>query len=394
MPTASAFKITLNKDLSHLAEALESTNSGIEVTENLDGSVGLGLTKSMEETLKIRPAGGGLVSYKARPFQVVLSMLISILWTADIPIRLIFLKSRQLGLSTFLQGVMHDLTRRISGISARTIAHRAPEAIKMHRMQERFYFHCPPQFRKELKEGKVFRDRLMYTLPHDSDIAVSTAGGKSIGRSLTGQLDHWTEVAFWPDAADTYNDLRQSIHDLPRTALFIESTANGRNFFHKIWNDAFKVQVAGKPNLWIPIFISWLEDPEAWMEFASDYQKEAFVGSYSDEERSYSEKWSLEPERMQWVRATIYDKCAGSWNKFNQEYPIDPSVAFLFTGWPWFSLSVVGDMMTNIQPPAFRGDILWLISFAGVKQIAQQFFCLAFSSSTSPTVVLYLRAAS
>jgi hypothetical protein len=351
---ATAFKITLNEKLAHFAEALESIDSGIEVTQNRDGSVGLGLTQSMEQTLRLRPTKGGLEKYRARPFQKVLSMMISMFWAANIPIRFIILKSRQLGLTTFLQGVSHDLTRRMPGISARTIAHRKPEARKIHEMQKRYYFHCPKEFRRELEYNKVGRDRLKYILPHDSDISVYTAGGDSIGRSDTTIFDHWTEFAFWPEAADTYNDLIQAIHDIPQTMLFIESTANGKNFFHHLWEQA------QNPNqLWVPIFVSWLEDPEAWFEFASEKQREEFLESYSEQEKKYAEAWDLPPERMQWVRFKLLNKCAGSWDKFHQEYPIDPSVAFLFTGWPWFNLQIVGNMLKNIQQPTFRGDIVW-----------------------------------
>ena len=356
---ATAFKITLNEKLAHFADALGSIDSGIEVTQNRDGSVGLGLTQSMEQTLKIRPAKGGLENFRLRPFQKTLSMLVSMLWAADIPIRLIILKSRQLGVTTYLQGLIHDLTRRMRGISARTIAHQRMFARKIHEKQKHFYHHCPPEMRRELETGKVGRDRLKYTLPHDSDIATYTAGSSDIGRSDTTILDHWTEFAFWDNAIERYNDLIQSIHDIPGNAIFIESTANGKNFFHKLWEDAHRIEADGEMNLWIPVFISWLEDPEAWMEFASEKHKQRFVDSYTDEERKYAEKWNLEPERMKWVRAKIRNKCAGSWDKFNQEYPIDPTVAFLFSGWPWFNLSIIERMMSNIQAPVFRGDIAW-----------------------------------
>jgi hypothetical protein len=67
----------------------------------------------------------------------------------------------------------------------------------------------------------------------------------------------------------------------------------------------------------------------------------------------------LSPNQAKWAGYVRRNQCWNSWEKFHQEYPIVPDVAFTFSGMPWFDQGVLRMMLDRAsKAPVIRGTIV------------------------------------
>ena len=168
-------------------------------------------------------------------------------------VRVIILKARQQGLSTYVGGYLYFSVSQQPARKAMVITHHADSTRALFDMTKRFHEHCP----EILKPHTKYSSRREITFDVlDSAYVVSTAGGDSIGRGETLTHVHASELAFWSktQAEDNWNGLIQAVPNEPGTAVFVESTANGVNGqFYDLWKGA----VEGT-NGYVPVFIPGL----------------------------------------------------------------------------------------------------------------------------------------
>jgi hypothetical protein len=104
----------------------------------------------------------------------------------------LILKSRQRGVSTFLQG---DLTRLhyTRTVSTATLAHDNTTTQRFRRMTDRFYNLFPATIRPE----RYYNNATVSTFPDfDSEAIIATAGNTDVGRGGTYTHIHLSECAF------------------------------------------------------------------------------------------------------------------------------------------------------------------------------------------------------
>jgi hypothetical protein len=298
------------------------------------------------KSLKIRPKAGGLELFQLRPFQKRILALIVKLRKQHKPIRLIILKSRQLGITTLIQAILWSLVSLQAHRSAQTVAHVKSSARKIHSKIRWFYTSVPKEDRMPLVGGKVQRDYLEFDAPHSSDISVYTAGSTDVGVGETTQYVHWSEFALWRHGGDLADVLMPIIPKPEETwdsAIIIESTARGvQNRFHRMWMAAHETG-----SLWMPIFIGWKDDVTAQAELAPG---ELFF--LDTREQEYAAQYGLTMPQMKWARRTRIDECGGNWDVFNQEYPVSAELAFISGGYPWFDLSIINEMLLEAMKDA------------------------------------------
>jgi len=233
-------------------------------------------TKLYFETfLRIKTKGSSIVPFKLNPAQQKVYEVYVELRALGKPIRIIVLKARQEGISTFFEAVLFFLTTTMFNIKATIVGHESKASSNLFEMCKRFYDYLPDPMKPSVKynsEKKLTFDKLK------SEIIVETAEGRGgLGRSGTINLLHLTEVAFWVDAKASMNAVLQSVPDEPNTMVVIESTANGvGGVFHDYWKDAVK----GKSD-YIPIFLAWFDLPEYSLEFDSREMKDHFNESHT-----------------------------------------------------------------------------------------------------------------
>lgn len=102
-----------------------------------------------------------------------------------------------------------------------------------------------------------------------------------------------------------------------------------------------------------PIFLSWKSFPEYSLPVSKDERL-----TLTESESEYADTHDLDAGQMKWALNTMRTQCHDSWAKFNQEYPVSPELAFLFTGMPWFDASILARMLRDkARDPVFVGRI-------------------------------------
>lgn len=299
----------------------------------------------IESVLKIRTKDGRISPFKLNHAQVRLYNLIKENYNKDRPIMIIILKARQLGFSTFTGGLFTKLTTTHKFIDTAIIAHTTEASSNLFNMYKLFYEQLPDSLKPTQKASNakelVFDNEKGTGLK--SKIRCLTAGAKGLGRSLTLNYMHLSELAFWEgDVQESLTGLMQAFTGKPNSICIIESTPNGYNKFKEMWDDA----VNGDSDF-IPLFVGWNENPE--------YSTPYTGFDLTPEERELKKKYSLTDDQLEWRRRTIRNKCNNDIDQFHQEYPICPEEAFLASGKCAFNQERLNHRLREVTEAVMRG---------------------------------------
>ncbi len=231
-------------------------------------------------------------------------------------IRILLLKARQLGMSTYVEARFFWRVTHRSGVRAFILTHHADATANLFGMAKRFQENCPAPLVPDVGASS---SRELSFPDIDSGYKVGTAGTEGIGRSDTFQYFHGSEVAFWPKAETHTAGALQAVPQAPGTEIWLESTANGLGGkFHEMWQDAQRGE-----NEYLPIFLPWFEDPQYWTVAPHAFEPSA-------EESEYEKTYGLCLEQMVWRRNKLSE--LGSEWLFRQEYPATAEEAFQVSG--------------------------------------------------------------
>jgi len=266
------------------------------------------------KALKIRGKDGSIIPFRLNKAQQHLHEQIEDQRARTGKVRVIGLKGRQQGFSTYTEGRMYWLTSMNFGKRAYILTHLAEATTNLFGMTRRYHDSCPDVLKPSTAANsgtKLVFDRLQ------SEFSVATAGSSGTGRSATAQFFHGSEVAFWPNAADHMAGIGQIVPDAPGTEIILESTANGvGNLFHGMWQDA----EAGLSE-YLPVFVPWF-----WQQ---EYQKQPPQGWLPDaEDADYGKAFGLTIEQVYWMYQKILTDFRADRSLFDQEYPGSPALAF------------------------------------------------------------------
>ncbi len=288
-----------------------------------------------KHALKIRTKDGEILPLELNSAQEILDNAVAEELAAHGKVRIIILKGRQQGLSTYVGGFLYHKVSQNRARKAMVVTHHADSTRNLFDMTKRYHDNCPDLLRPSTKYSS--RKELTFN-GLDSAYVVATAGGTSIGRSETLSDAHVSELAFWEPstAKDNLNGLLQAVPDTPGTHVFIESTANGFNLFRDWWEDA----VAGK-NGYRAVFIPWYLQKEYRSPVADDFEP-------TPDEQRLMEEYGLDYAQLQWRRYKIGQN--GS-DLFKQEYPFTPDEAFLSTGRPVFNPEIIHERLKQAKDP-------------------------------------------
>lgn len=279
-----------------------------------------------ENFLKIRTKNGDIEAFKLNNPQIRLLEIIEKEKKAGKPLRIIILKARQMGFSTLAEALIFHNTVTHENINSLLIAHKDDSAAGLFTMNKLFYDELP-ELLKPMRNSVNVRE-MLFENPNKnsaehglrSRIRSVTAGGRGVGRSETITNVHASEVAFWEgDKKTILNGLMQAVPDSADTAVILESTANGCEYFKELWDRA----VSGETDF-VPVFFPWHEMPE--------YRREYDGFLLTKEELALKKAYSLDNEQLAWRRWCIRNNCGGDEELFRQEYPSAPEEAFLMSG--------------------------------------------------------------
>ncbi len=272
-----------------------------------------------EHSLKLRPKSGPLEPFVFNPAQRRLHGIIEQQKAKTGKVRVVVLKARQLGVSTYVAARLYHKTIHNPGLRTIIIGHERRASSNLFQIVRRFHDHLPEDIKPSVgtsnAEELIF-DRL------DSGYVVSVATGEGAGRSATAQCLHASEAAFWSALPIQMASLLQTVPGLADTEIIIESTANGYNDFQMLWRKA----ESGESEF-LPIFLPWFSDPGYREELPPDFETDG-------DESKLAELYDLDEKQLAWRRMKISQ--LGSAQYFLQEYPSNAQEAFVSSSFDSF----------------------------------------------------------
>jgi hypothetical protein len=161
----------------------------------------------------------------------------------------------------------------------------------------------------------------------NSKLETVTAGSGTREMSTSHSFFHGSEVAFWNNAETQWLGVAQTVPlSNTRSIMVLESTANGwGNFFHRKWEES-----ADQESTYLRIFVPWYTIPDYRTSLPGT--RDDFIATMTDEEKKEQIAYDLVLEQLYWRRQCIKDQCLGDPMKFRQEFPATSDEAFLVTG--------------------------------------------------------------
>jgi hypothetical protein len=304
------------------------------------------------ELLKIRPKAGALAPFIFNPAQRALHQKLEAQKAKTGRVRVIVLKARQMGISTYVAARFYKATTASPGLRTQIIGHEKPASRNLFNLVKRFHDNMPAERKQSV--GTNNADELVFDAI-DSGYLVSVATLEGSGRSSTAQFLHASEAAFWESLQEQLSALVQTIPDLDGTEIIIETTGNQfGDAFHQLWRRA----EAGDSEF-LPVFLPWSIDPSYRARLPDDF-------SMTAEEKTIAEQHNLDAEQIMWRRNKISQ--LGSVDHFKREYPLIPDEAFMASAFDSFITSdivLAARKTRDIEPygplligvdPAGQGD--------------------------------------
>ena len=310
-----------------------------------------------ETFLHVRTKDSRVIPFRMNPVQLKLNGVIAERESEGRPVRVIVLKARQEGVSTYSLGKGYQHVTTGEARFALMVCHDDDSTRGLFDRLKLMYELAP---RRPMSRGNN-RTELEFRNPNRrksrvepglmSSFMVATAGNVNVGRSRTLQFCHLSEVALWKNADQVLLSLEQAIPHAPGTYEIIESTAMGvGGEFYDRWKRAEDPETRGD---WIPVFLAWWEFPEYRMPFVGAMlpvpSSVDDVESFAREERDLVALYGVDDEQLNWRRWAIVNKCGNRVDKFRQEYPASADEAFLTTGSPVFNLQRIEQRVRQLR---------------------------------------------
>ncbi len=277
------------------------------------------------------------------------------------PGRFIYLKARQVWVSTAFEAYIFNRLAFNRGQRAKVVAHLDEAAENIYGYFQQYYDGYRPVGGLLGLPATTQNTLEGITFANDSSIGISTANTVTTGRSFSLRYLHLSEYAFWLHAKILMDGLMQSVPDDPDTCVLIESTANGASGdFYERWQEAVD---PAQNSVWEPIFFGCLEHPEYRRPIEGDVRY--FQDSLDQEEQGLIATHGATLEQLNWRRWKIKEGCGGSVKTFHQEFPVTPMEAFLSSGRPRFDVISLGRMPKQEAP--FRGDLEEIRASTGTR---------------------------
>ena len=280
-----------------------------------------------------------------------------------IPPRIMVLKPRQKGSSTFCGHVCYHHARRFhcDGMIIGDEADRTKKVWHMfweYAANDRFPWDSKSHYNE--KRGFFnYRDGSKGEWEHD------TANDPKAGISGTRQVIWYTEAARYAKSG-ARTDVKvitaslNSLAKVPHSLAFAESTADGAGgWFYDNWQSAAtfeQVKAGDYQNGWIRIFAAWFEFPDASLPRTPQNER-WFAPELDSEEKRGVELYKWTPAQIAWRRSQIANECAGDVRMFNQDFPSDDESCFLSSGRARFNLDGVSRLEVMAKNEHSKAEI-------------------------------------
>lgn len=292
----------------------------------------------------------------------------------ELPVRIMGLKPRQKGSTTYFAAAVYCALRRkataaviIGGQFSQV--DEAKGMLKTYQKHDTFNWGNTGEI--NIKGG---------TWSHGSKLIGETAKDLLAGVGSTTQVLHGFEVARWAqhgvaNSAEVLANIVKTVPLLPDTMIILESTAEGaagdfyERYFNAVDGDDFLSGVADvSPGSYVRIFAPWFEFSDSAMRLTEEQQEEV-KNTLDSEEEYLGEKELIELygvddggvlrlgttvkdfsayEQLYWRRWSIREECKRDKNTFDRDYPKDERSAFQKSGSQRFNTGQLARMRKNM----------------------------------------------
>lgn len=326
----------------------------------------------IENMLYIVDKKNKLVKFKLNQEQSKMLDHIQFCLDNDLPIRMIVLKARQIGSTTFFTALGFWLASMNRNMTYGIVAHRLDSAGSIFQKCKIFYNNLPKALRPSTvqmsSEGITFDKKDGTGIGSKIQFATVNEG---VFRGQTLSYLHLTECAFWEGNIQAIeNSLAPTVSINPRTVIVRESTANGYNFFKDDWDRA----VQGKSEF-TPFFFGWQDHDEYKMRVPMGFK-------LTEEEEELKKKFKISDEQIMWRRYQIDNNYGGNPTWFAQENPMTPQEAFVASGTGVFDSKTIQAGYEAVKKPikkvaltsypTFEKLLVWEEPKTETKKIYQQ----------------------
>jgi hypothetical protein len=295
-----------------------------------------------------------LVPFHFNPNQKIIHRALCDLQARKRLMRLIVLKARRVGISSYTEGlgICQCLSR--DGAKVLIVAHQFKSSKGLFEVPTNLVTrHLPGKESIQTLLDIPAPNKHLITIPHsegESTLEIATAGSVESGRGLGMSFLHLSEAAFY-GGVESFGSLLPTVPRDKSTVVVIESTANGRvgdgGHFYDYWMSAVEGQ-----SEFIPKFIPWMDDPTCVAEAALADDAPA-----DDEERTLVKDFNCSKAQLSWRRLTLDTECKGYLPLFHQEYPSTAEEAFIATGDPVFERDELDYCRKSLKEPVFVGNL-------------------------------------
>jgi len=310
--------------------------------------------------VKIKPKkGGDFIPFKLNyPQRLLHNVVYDQIVNLDAIIRLILLKSRQFGGSTYLDIMMAyiQIVQKTNWNSL-IAAHLNQAAINIRYMIKTLSNHYPKDIDSSFELKSFENTHNIKIIPsRNCKITVGSIETPESIRADDVALAHLTEISSWKKTeGKSPEDLCQSILGTipiePWSMYVLESTAKGvGNFFHHSWKNAI-----GGINGLAPVFIGWHQDPKNRIYFKTLEKRDSLIkGMTQYEEFLWQQGATL--EGIQFYRHKLKEMEGNEW-RMKSEFPTTANEAFQNTGERVFSPVYLAVAEKDCIKPEFKGDV-------------------------------------
>ena len=281
-----------------------------------------------------------MVTFDPNVLQERMSEVYETMQELGIPTRMLVLKPRQSGGSTFATMItVHHCKRHHA--RAVMMADDYGNSKNLYRMACR---HCDTDAFPWGVSNVQARGEIAFS--NGSDVAQDTAQQPKAGISATRQVAHLSEVAKYPsdgvrDAYTTIANMMASLNKKgPNSVAILETTPESASgFFYDQWIKAVSLDeyLEGKQgNGWIKVFAAWHEFEDHKVD-VSPGQAEDIMASLTVREKRGVAKYGWTPEQIAWRRMALQE-CGGDEQQLDIHYPEDPESCFASSGRPRFDM--------------------------------------------------------
>jgi len=257
----------------------------------------------------------------------------------------IILKSRQMGMSVAICGLAIYYAVTQPNSTCMLLSHNDESTRAIFNKLKNIYNTLPDVIRPKLMRN----NRAELQLSNGSIISCSTLGRTDKSRGNTLKLCHLSEFAFVNSEVATKQLLAIEQAIQANGHLVIESTANGLNFFHNLYQKSKK-----KENAYKSFFFNYVDGKKMFLDEYKKYKKifkningrDFSVDDLTEEEKQLMNDYGIDLNILCWRRLKIQNS---GLDQFNQEFPLTDDMAFITSGDNVFDNERITNVLRALQ---------------------------------------------